>query len=204
MANAESRNPGQPQNDLAARVGHSVADELRLFEYLDRRLPGREAREVEVHLLQCGECQALRQAWQRLDTQLAEGLRRPALSPDFTARLTQRLGPVPAADPELSLARQKAQAEKELQETWFRFRRRFLRVNLPVLADGLGYAALAAVAGYYLGTFGVKALAMTAGGAPGLGQHLGMYLASVVSLMVGLAGLGFAGRKQLERLWAAL
>ena len=70
---------------------HSPQDEDRLLQYLDGQLPAAEARDMEAHLADCPECQALRRQWEQLDERLARTLAQPRLSPDFAARLRQRV-----------------------------------------------------------------------------------------------------------------
>jgi anti-sigma factor RsiW len=70
---------------------HLPQDEDRLLEYLNGQLLAPEARAIEAHLTVCPECQALRHQWQQLDERLARTLAQPRLSPDFAARLRQRV-----------------------------------------------------------------------------------------------------------------
>ena len=119
---------------------HSPQDEDRLLDYLDGQLPASEARAIEAHAAACPECQALRRQWEQLDEKLARTLAQPRLSPDFAARLRERVAV------ETKAGAPAAQTNEPLVEA----RRREKRVFWLGLLDGLGYSAAAMVGGYWL------------------------------------------------------
>src|SRR6266853_1045426 len=113
-------------NQAAASPGrsHLPEDEVRLFEYLDGQCTAEEAQAVRAHLASCAECQALRQQWRRLDSQLAIGLEGPALSNGFAMRLMQRIETQPApALPAPALEQRRARLEAEWQTYWAEHRK---------------------------------------------------------------------------------
>jgi anti-sigma factor RsiW len=119
---------------------HSPQDEERLLDYLDGQLPASEARAIEAHAAACPECQALRRQWEQLDEKLARALAQPRLSPDFAARLRERVAV------ETKAGAPAAQTNEPLVEA----RLREKRVFWLGLLDGLGYSAAAMVGGYWL------------------------------------------------------
>ncbi len=179
---------------------HTPADELRLLEYLDGGGSEAERAATAARLRACAECQTLRQQWERLDAQLESGVRRPQLSTDFARRLRERIEretPSPAAAPSPERRRQVA---AELDARWADFRKRFLWDNLPSLLDGLGYGLMAAVVGWLLWQ-GANSL-VNASGSLGSASTTSWLLSVAIGagVVVVLAAVGFAARRQVAGL----
>jgi anti-sigma factor RsiW len=119
---------------------HSPQDEERLLQYLDGQLPATEASAIEKHLGACTQCQSLRHEWEKLDETLSRTLSQPGLSPDFTARLRERI----------ALATSTLAGGAQPHVPSIEARRRESRVFWLGLLDGLGYGAVAAAGGYWL------------------------------------------------------
>jgi anti-sigma factor RsiW len=150
MANVENENRAMrvaSEFKLPA-LSHLQENENRISDYLENQLPAAERRALEEHLTVCAECQNFCQQLKQLDNALAQALARPELSSAFTTRLWQRIAE--QATPDLSVAR--GQLRKQLEEE-FQIRSAQLRKNilpLPELLEGVGYAAVAAIAAYLL------------------------------------------------------
>ena len=175
---------------------HSPQDEDRLMQYLDGQLPAPEARAVEAHLATCPDCQALRRQWEQLDQQLARTLARPRLSPNFAARVRQRV----AAEAEVGAAglgvREGAGVAPESREPWIEERRRGRSLLWLGLLDGAGYGVAAAVGGYLLFRLAVAWVPSPAGaGASGLGGP-GFLFGLAVAGATLLFGLNLAARNR--------
>jgi anti-sigma factor RsiW len=125
---------------------HLPQDEERLLEYLDGQRPASEARAIEVHVAACPECQALRRQWEQLDEKLARTLAQPRLSPDFAARLRERV----------AVETKSGAPAPQTNEPRVEARRREKRVFWLGLLDGLGYSAAAMAGGYWLLHLAVK------------------------------------------------
>jgi len=72
-------------------IGPCADYEHDLLDLHDGSVPTERAAAVQWHLGQCARCRAWLDEFAALDARLAAGLPRPALSPDFEARLTERL-----------------------------------------------------------------------------------------------------------------
>jgi anti-sigma factor RsiW len=129
---------------------HSPQDEDRLLQYLDGQLPAPDARAIEAHLAACPDCQALRHQWEQLDQQLARTLAQPRLSPDFAARLQQRVAAEVKAGAPAARMRESAGGAAQSHQPWIENRRRGRNLLWLGLLDGIGYGAAAAVGGYLL------------------------------------------------------
>jgi anti-sigma factor RsiW len=129
---------------------HSPQDEDRLLQYLDSQLPAPEARAIEAHLAVCPDCQALRHQWEQLDQQLARTLAQPRLSPDFAARLRQRVAVDGKAGAPGARVRESAGDAAKSHQPWIEDRRRGKNMLWLGLLDGFGYGVAAAVGGYCL------------------------------------------------------
>ncbi len=179
-------------------------DEIRWLDFLDGRLPASEARGFEEHLALCPECQAFCRQWRELETELEHSLPRPVLCEDFAARLRAKLATSSAAVPRPVTAQQRQQLETEFQSAWAEWRRQFLRAEIPVVLDGLGYGVLAALGGYFLLQFLIttvlQKLAQPSQSLTTVGVPLALGLGSV--LLLGI--LWFTGRNQFARLLQAL
>lgn len=191
---------GRPEQNRAGDLS-CAGNELRLMEYLDGRLPAGERHGLEEHLAACPECRELCRQWRQLDASLAEGLARPALPPDFAARLWQQIESGSGAAAANS-ASERQRLEAELEARWAEYRHRVLRAGMPVLLDGLGYGVLAAVSGgglFHLTTSLLRSSAVTA-----TLNQLALPIGLATGGVVLLTALGLAGRKHLARWVAAL
>jgi anti-sigma factor RsiW len=77
-------------------IGPCADYEHELVELHDGELPSGRAGLVRLHIEQCARCRSWSAEFAALDATLAAGLPRPALSPEFDARLRTRLS-APAA-----------------------------------------------------------------------------------------------------------
>jgi anti-sigma factor RsiW len=131
--------------------------EFDLVDLLDGALEPGRADIVRRHMAQCPRCRAHAQALGELDAALADALPRPALSPDFDARLQEQIAELTRA-PDRATALATAEREHESM--------------LQGLGRGLGWrtmlnaAALASVVGGMI--VGLDATA------PGLLQSFGL------------------------------
>jgi anti-sigma factor RsiW len=167
---------------------HSPQDEDRLLQYLDGQLPSIEARAVETHLAACPQCQTLRCQWERLDETLSRTLSQPRLSPDFTARLRERI----------ALAANTSAGKAQPPIPSVKARRRESRVLWLRLLDGLGYGAVAAAGGYWLYHLAVTWVPSSTGGASFL--HSPAFLFSLVTAGVALlVGFNLAVKNRIWR-----
>ena len=108
---------------------------------------------MEAHLSDCPECQALRRQWEQLDERLAHTLAQPRLSPEFAARLRQKVALAPAAGASGGEARKSEGLGAHRIDAGIEARRRERRVFWLALLDGLGYGAAAMAGGYWLRTW---------------------------------------------------
>jgi anti-sigma factor RsiW len=72
-------------------IGPCADYEHDLVELTDGFLPRERAAIVQAHLAQCARCQAWTDAFTAFDARLATALPEPALSPQFDARLRERI-----------------------------------------------------------------------------------------------------------------
>ena len=121
-----------------------------MLQYLDGQLPAPEARAIEAHLAACPDCQELSRQWEQLDQQLARTLAQPRLSPDFGARLRQRVVVEVKAGAPGARVRESAGAAAQSHQPWIEDRRRWTSLLWLGLLDGVGYGGAAAVGGYCL------------------------------------------------------
>jgi anti-sigma factor RsiW len=122
--------------------------EHRILEYLENQLPPAEQPAVETHLAGCVRCQAFARQLQQLDAALARGITSPMLPSDFSARLQQRIQTESAFLSETQRAERQRQLQAEYEADLAHLRRKSL--SPAILLDSLGYALLAALAGWLI------------------------------------------------------
>ena len=182
---------------------HSPQDEDRLLQYLDGQLPAPEARAVEAHLAACPDCQARRRQWEQLDQQLARTLARPRLSPNFAARVRQRVAAEAEAGAAGSRVRESARVAAESREPWVEDRRRGTSLLWLGLLDGVGYGAAAAVGGYLLFRLAVAWVPSPAGAGTAASSGSGLLFGLAIAGATLLFGLNLAaGNRPLRWLGA--
>jgi predicted anti-sigma-YlaC factor YlaD len=175
--------------------------EKLIAAYVEGDLTGQSLQRAEEHLAQCVECRAFSQQLRQLDLALARGLKAPALSADFEARLWQRIEQETEAEglaaAEREERRQQLEAEYAAQAAKLRKR---CSVYLGVL-DGAGYAVAALVAAYLV----LNGLnwGIAGGSSTGLSAAQMTGAAAVAGVLSALTGVSFAFRQQAARLWAA-
>jgi len=81
-------------------IGPCADYEHDLVELHDGELAPERARIVRLHIQQCLRCRSWTAQFAALDSRLEAELPRPALSPDFDARLRQRLSTLTAPAPQ--------------------------------------------------------------------------------------------------------
>jgi anti-sigma factor RsiW len=176
---------------------HLPQHEDRLLEYLDGQLPAAEARVIEAHLSVCPECQALRRQWEQLDERLARTLAQPRLSPDFAARLRQKVALAAKAGATGLEALNSAWLGAQSYDPGAGVRRREQRVFWLALLDGLGYGTAAAVGGYWLFRLAVAWVPDPAGGGTAFLRSPAFVFALVTAGAALLLGLNLAARKRI-------
>jgi anti-sigma factor RsiW len=180
---------------------HSPQDEDRLLQFLDGQFPPAEARDIEAHLAVCPECQALRRQWEQLDDKLARSLAQPRLSPDFAARLRERVALGARAG-----VGERVGGEPGAQTNgpWVEARRREQRVFLLGLLDGLGYGAAALVGGYWLLHLAVAWVPSQAGTGTTFLRSPTFLFALATAAAALLVGLNLAAKNKVWRWLGAL
>ena len=78
-------------NEIALALGPCADYEFDLVEMSEGSLEPGRAGTVRHHVAQCARCRAYATTLDELDTALAAALPRPALSPDFNARLREQI-----------------------------------------------------------------------------------------------------------------
>ncbi len=81
----------QNPHDYALSLGPCPDYEFDLVELQEGLLESGRAGAVQHHLAQCSRCRAYALAVGELDAALADAMPRPVLSPDFDARLQERI-----------------------------------------------------------------------------------------------------------------
>ena len=156
---------------------------------------------MEDHLAVCPECQTFCQQLKQLDGAQTKRLARPELSPMFTTDLWRRIEAETTSVPATLRVQLKKQLEEEFQARSTQLRKNFLL--LPELLEGIGYAAVAAIAAYFLVQLlaGLFATQLTTSSWVGTNQtFLFAYAAGAICLV---AGLAFALKRQAAR-WLAM
>jgi anti-sigma factor RsiW len=87
--------------------------EDEILEYQEAALHSSQRGRVEAHLLSCPDCRAFLQQQRALDGAFSRQLRRPSLSPDFGARLSQRIEREALSTERLRERKRQLQAEYE-------------------------------------------------------------------------------------------
>ena len=83
--------PHEQHHDIALSLGPCADYEFDLVELQEGSLEPGRAGVVRQHMAHCARCRAYASALGALDAALAGALPRPALSPDFDARLRERI-----------------------------------------------------------------------------------------------------------------
>jgi anti-sigma factor RsiW len=99
-------------NEIALALGPCADHEFDLVDLLEGALEPGRAGTVRQHVAQCPRCRAYASALGELDAALADALPRPALSPDFDARLREQIAELTQA-PDRTAALATAQREHE-------------------------------------------------------------------------------------------
>ena len=176
--------------DPASR--HLLENMDRILEYREGILPVEERGLLEEHLKECPECRAFQQKAERLEVELARNINGPALPPEFTTRLWERINSLPEL--ESIHDEQRRRMELEFQKNSARLRKQLFR--LPNVLDYLSYAAAVVIAGYLLVRL---ALEFPAKWLPGIGENHVMLGAWVAGAAVVICGLAFAMNQRWVR-----
>jgi len=121
--------------------------EERILTYEANLLPSPEREAVERHVVTCSNCRQFLAQLRELDAALERDVNRPALSPQFSERVRQRIHEHTACLPQaVDLAQRKRRLELEYEVGRATLRQDAFRL-IPLLT-GLGYAALVAVAAW--------------------------------------------------------
>ncbi len=183
-------------------VMHLTENESQLQDYLDGRLADQEAQAVEAHLSECPQCQAFFQQWEQLDSDLASSITAPQLSPDFFSGLHARI--------ELSLPgkqvteNEQRRLDSDDRATWTALRKNFIRAQMPLFLDTLGYSTAGAVAAYFLFKLILNVLNTPLQSLHLSSSQLTLAVAVAAACVFLLAGFGVAVRKQLLGFMEAL
>jgi hypothetical protein len=183
-------------------IPHLPQHEWLLLEYLDGALAEPLCASLEQHVATCAECRALSQDWQQLNSRLSAGLGRPRLSPQFAKRLWAKIERESALNDQATRRQLREALEADFARDWADFRKRFLRAQVPVFLDWLGYTAVAAIGGYFLFGLLLKTLRDFNAGSLAVDPQCAFTLGTAAGLICLLAGLGIAGKNQLSR-WLA-
>jgi len=195
MEQPEYRENRRQQNRHGGRepVGHSIDDEMRLFEYLDGELTAEHSAIVEEHLSQCTECRTLSRRWQQVDSELSSGLPRPSFSPGFVTRLRERVGTESPPSAAAERMRKRFQLEAELERQWVDYRKSLFCAHLPKFLDYLGYGTLCGIGGCLLFLL-VNGLLKGFNGAPQAFLQVFVPTGAVIAAIFLLTALAFAKR----------
>ena len=166
--------------------------ESKMFEL--NELPAAERALVQEHLAECADCGELARQLQEADACLERAIQAPSLSRQFTSRLHQRIQAEHALLTESERAERKHQAQAEFQADLARLRRSCFG-TLQIM-DGVGWAAVALVAGWML-SLGLMSL-VKAHPIEGAGWFLGIAILAGALFAGGLAA-AFSG--QTRRFW---
>jgi anti-sigma factor RsiW len=180
---------------------HLPQHEDRLLEYLDGQLPAAEARVIEAHLSVCPQCQALRRQWEQLDIRLVRTLAQPRLSPNFAARLREKVAVAAKAGARVVEAPTSEGLGAQTYDPCVGARRREKRVFWLALLDGLGYGGAAIVGGYWLLHLAVAWVPDPAGASSAFLRSPAFLFALVTAGAALLVGLNLAAKK---RIWCWL
>ncbi|MGA2751512.1 MAG: hypothetical protein ABSG59_22325 [Verrucomicrobiota bacterium] len=175
--------------------------EIRILQCLDNQSPAGERLAVERHLAGCARCQAFERQLQQLDAALKRTVKSPALSPDFSARLRQRIQTEAALLSETQRAERKRQLQAEFEADLTQLRRKTL--NPTSLLNCLGWAALGGLAGWLLLELAPASAHFAAEhGLDRFGQNA--VFSWTITAVCLLIGLSVAFPRQLKRLWLAI
>ena len=175
--------------------------ENRILEYLENQLAPAGRPLVETHLAGCARCQAFARQLQQLDAALTWGIKSPKLPSDFSARLRQRVQTEAMLLSETQRAERKRQLQVEFEADLAQLRRKSLRSTS--LLDSLGYAALAALAGWLILKLTPTWTNLVAQhGLDRFGQN--SLLSWIIGAVFLLIGLTVAFPRQLKKLWMAI
>lgn len=181
---------------------HLLHHERLLFEYLDGQISPGERESLEQHLGNCLQCQALSRDWQQLDSRLASDLNRPSLSPQFAARLWDRIEKDSTFQFQQAGADRRQTLEAEFAKNWAGYRRRFLRAQVLTVLDWTGYIMAAGIGTWLLVHFLLKAAGDANNFAAPLNSSWALGVSAGSALLFLLAISGFLGRRQVSR-WLA-
>ena len=182
-------------------LSHLQENKNRILDYLENQLSADERRVVEGHLAVCPECQVFCQQVKQLDAALAQALRRPELSAEFTTLLKKRIATESVSLPASSRNHLKRQMEEEFHTRSAQLRKGFL--SLPELLEGFGYAAIAAMAASILVQLLTGDLATRLTAVTRLGISPALFFTYAASAICLVAGLSFALKRPGAR-WLSM
>jgi anti-sigma factor RsiW len=175
--------------------------EILILEYLENQLSPAERSAVETHLASCANCQAFARQLNQLNAALTRGIKSPKLSPEFNARLQQRIQTEGVLLSEAQHAERKRQLQAEFEADLAQLRRKWL--SSTSLIDILCYGALAATMVWLILAFAPTWTTLVAQHGPGnLDQNLWFFL--LISAVFLSFGLSVAFPRQLKKIWMAI
>jgi hypothetical protein len=120
--------------------------EDRILEMHAGGLPLEDRRTVEAHLAACSACRRFAEGLKALDTSLAEAGRAVAVSPDFKARLMERIDLEPCGLSAEAIAARRRDLEAQFDKAMAGLLRAAWRRNVPLLLAVLGFISVAFIA----------------------------------------------------------
>ena len=173
---------------------HVAANTRKILAFVDGGLTAADTSVIEEHLRSCRECQAFYQSARQLTAALEREIKRPVLSPSFTARLQERIEADRSLQSQTAYFQQKQRMQREFEQNSARLRKQLF--CLPNLLDLVSYSFATLIACYLLVT-GFGWLIRTVGQSSPAEQQHALLIFSGIIVIAGIAvALGLATKGQ--------
>jgi anti-sigma factor RsiW len=168
-----------------------------ILESLDTSLAEERRAELQHHVAACPACHRFQQVQVRLDTALAKSIRRPDLSPGFSARVLQQVDQDIARTSSASIEARRQAAEAEYAAKMAELRKGPLGSRVLRVLDGIGLGVAGLLAGLLLSAWLPRLAQVHVPSVPASWLGPLAYAPWAAAVLVTAAGLALGSRSDL-------
>jgi hypothetical protein len=171
--------------------------EESILESLDAPLSGARGTEIESHVAACPACRRFQQAQVRLDAALGGSIRRPGLSPGFSARVLEQVEADVARTTAASIEARRQAAEAEYAAKLVELRKGASGSRILTLLHVIGLGVAGLLAGLLLSAWLPQLAQVRLPSLPSAWQGSATYAPWVAAVLISAAGLALGSRREL-------
>ena len=168
-----------------------------ILETLETSLAENQRPALRAHVAICPSCRQFQQAQLRLDAALAKSIRRPNLSPDFSARILHQVDQELARTTSASVEARKQAAEADFQARMAELKQGPFGSRVLRMLDVIGLGAAGLLSGLLLSSLLPRLASLPLPSVPTAWQGSMTYAPWVTAALIVAAGMALGRRRDL-------